>query len=57
MRRLIKRGDVEADRAGPHRTAARSAISATTVEESTPPERNAPSGTSAIIRLVTASRR
>ena len=34
-----------------------SAISATTLDESTPPERSAPSGTSAVIRLVTASRR
>ena len=33
-----------------------SAISATTLEESTPPDRKAPSGTSATIRLVTASR-
>ena len=32
------------------------AISATTIEESTPPERNAPSGTSAIIRRRTARR-
>jgi hypothetical protein len=34
-----------------------SLIRATTVEESTPPERNAPSGTSDISRTRTASRR
>ena len=33
------------------------AIDATTADESTPPERNAPSGTSAIIRSRTASSR
>jgi hypothetical protein len=48
--------DPECDREGADRSACSPAIIATTPLESTPPERKAPSGTSAIIRIRTDSR-
>ena len=48
---------VEADGEGFDRAAESACMMATTVEESMPPERKAPSGTSATICMETASRR
>ena len=50
MRRLVEAGLVEADGEGLAPAGDCACISATTVEESMPPDRKAPSGTSAIMR-------